>query len=111
MSQGHCASERNPTLPSATLEGEGTHPQQHQRSVRAGLEAIRQRRPLRKIDGTLPASYTRELYGNLPKNRAYLLTNYADNSWLSTYAKTFGFRSNDHCVSGTQETVTQSPMC
>ena len=29
---------------------------------------------LRKIDRNLPARYTRKLYGNLPRNRAYLLT-------------------------------------
>jgi hypothetical protein len=29
---------------------------------------------LRKIDGTLPETYTRKLYGSLPRNRAYLLT-------------------------------------
>jgi len=62
---------------------------------------------LRKIDCTLPASYTRKLYGNLPRNRAYLLTQLrTGHSWLSTYAKTFGFRDNDHCVCGAQETVT-----
>ncbi|KAJ9482792.1 hypothetical protein VN97_g10631 [Penicillium thymicola] len=29
---------------------------------------------LRKVDGALPARYTRKLYGNLPRNRAYLPT-------------------------------------
>ena len=62
---------------------------------------------LRKIDSTLPAPYTRKLYGNLPRGRAYLLTQLrTSHNWLSTYAKTFGFRDNDQCVCGAQETVT-----
>jgi ribonuclease HI len=62
---------------------------------------------LRKIDGTLPATYTRTLYGNLPRNRAYLLTQLrTGHNWLSTYAKKFGFRDDDYCVCGAQETVT-----
>ena len=62
---------------------------------------------LRKIDSTLPATYTRRLYGSLPRNRAYLLTQLrTGHSWLSTYAKTFGFRDDDRCVCGAQETVT-----
>jgi hypothetical protein len=62
---------------------------------------------LRKLDSTLPAAYTRKLYGNLPRGRAYLLTQLrTGHNWLSTYAKTFGFRDNDQCVCGAQETVT-----
>ncbi|KAI9036773.1 reverse transcriptase [Aspergillus affinis] len=53
---------------------------------------------LRKIDKTLPAKYTRRLYGTLPRNRAYLLTQLrTGHSWLSTYAKTFRFRDEDQC--------------
>jgi hypothetical protein len=37
----------------------------------------------------------------------YLLTQLrTGHNWLSTYAKTFGFRDNDQCVCGAQETVT-----
>jgi hypothetical protein len=62
---------------------------------------------LRKIDGALPATYTRRLYGSPPRNRAYLLTQLrTGHNWLSTYAKIFGFRDNDQCVCGAQETVT-----
>jgi hypothetical protein len=33
---------------------------------------------------------------NLPRGRAYLLTQLrTGHNWLSTYAKTFGFRDND----------------
>ncbi|KAF7118717.1 hypothetical protein CNMCM5793_008337 [Aspergillus hiratsukae] len=62
---------------------------------------------LRKVDGTLPATYTRRLYGSLPRNRAYLLTQLrTGHNWLSTYARTFGFREDDKCACGAQETVT-----
>lgn len=62
---------------------------------------------LRKIDSTLPATYTRRLYGNLPRNQVYLLTQLrTGHSWLSTYAKAFRFRDDDRCVCGAQETVT-----
>jgi ribonuclease HI len=61
---------------------------------------------LRRIDNTLPARYTRKLYGNLPRNRAYLLTQLrTGHNWLSTYAKKFGFRDDDQCECGTRETV------
>lgn len=62
---------------------------------------------LRKIDNTLPSAYTRKLYGNLARGRAYLLTQLrTGHNWLSTYAKLFGFRGDDRCECGAQETVT-----
>jgi ribonuclease HI len=62
---------------------------------------------LRRVDKTLPATYTRRLYGSLPRNQAYLLTQLrTGHNWLSTYAKAFGFRDDDQCVCGAQETVT-----
>ena len=62
---------------------------------------------LRKIDGNLPKIYTRRLYGALPRNRTYLLTQLrTGHNWLSTYAKAHRFRDDDHCVCGAQETVT-----
>jgi ribonuclease HI len=62
---------------------------------------------LRKVNSTLPATYTRRLYGSLPRNRAYLLTQLrTGHNWLSTYAKTFGFHNDDKCACGAQETVT-----
>jgi ribonuclease HI len=61
---------------------------------------------LRRIDNTLPAKYTRGLYGSLPRNRAYLLTQLrTGHCWLSTYAKTFRFRDNDLCICGERESV------
>jgi ribonuclease HI len=62
---------------------------------------------LRKVDNTLRARYTRWLYGNLPRNRAYLLTQLrTGHNWLSTYRKNVGYSDNDQCVCGAQETVT-----
>ncbi|KAJ5222194.1 reverse transcriptase [Penicillium citrinum] len=61
---------------------------------------------LQRIDDTLPARYTRKLYGNLPRNRAYLLTQlHTGHNWLSIYAKKFGFRDDDLCEYGAHETV------
>ncbi|KAJ9481485.1 hypothetical protein VN97_g11991 [Penicillium thymicola] len=62
---------------------------------------------LRRIDSSLPSNYTRKLYGSLPRNRAYLLTQLrSGHNWLSTYRKTVGFCDDDQCVCGAQETVT-----
>lgn len=62
---------------------------------------------LRKIDKTLPAKYTRRLYGPLPRNWAYLLTQMrTGHCWLSTYAKAFRFQDNDRCVCSDRETLT-----
>ncbi|KAI2811923.1 hypothetical protein CBS115989_10964 [Aspergillus niger] len=61
---------------------------------------------LRKIDNTLPAKYTRRLYGALPRNRAYLLTQIrSGHCWLSTYGKLFGFRDDDRCLCGGRESI------
>ncbi|OQE48141.1 hypothetical protein PENNAL_c0579G06940, partial [Penicillium nalgiovense] len=61
---------------------------------------------LRKIDDTLPARYTRKLYGNLPRNRAYLLTQLrTGHNWLSSYRKKIGYSDDDRCECGAQETV------
>lgn len=61
---------------------------------------------LRKIDGDLPARYTRKLYGNLPRNRAYLLTQLrTGHNWLSSYRKKIGYSDDDRCECGARETV------
>jgi ribonuclease HI len=61
---------------------------------------------LRRIDSTLPASYTRRPYGSLPRNRAYLLTQLrTGHNGLSTYAKDRRLRNDDQCECGAQETV------
>lgn len=62
---------------------------------------------LRVADSTLPAKYTRKLYGSLSRNRAYLLTQLrTGHCWLATYAKTFGFRDDNLCACGDRESVT-----
>jgi ribonuclease HI len=61
---------------------------------------------LQKIDSTLPAKYTRKLYGSLPRNRTYLLTQLrTGHNWLSTFAKKRNFRDDDQCACGARETV------
>lgn len=62
---------------------------------------------LRRIDNGLPATYTRRLYGELPRNWVYLLTQLRTGyNYLFPYAKTYRFRDDDHCACGAQETVT-----
>ncbi|KAJ5976480.1 reverse transcriptase [Penicillium waksmanii] len=61
---------------------------------------------LQKIDNTLPLRYTRKLYGNLPRNRAYLLTRLrTGHNWLSCYRKKIGYSDDDRCECGAQETA------
>lgn len=58
---------------------------------------------LRKIDSTLPAAYTKKLYGKLPRNRAYLLSQLrTGHNWLSTYRKTLGLCDDDRCMRHTR---------
>ena len=46
------------------------------------------------------------LYGPLPRNRAYLLTQLrTGHYWLATFAKAFRFQDNDRCVCGHRETL------
>ena len=50
--------------------------------------------------------HTRRLYGPLPRNRAYLLTQLrTGHSWLATHAKLHRFRDDDKCECGAPETV------
>ncbi|XP_024085694.1 uncharacterized protein LOC106673621 [Cimex lectularius] len=61
---------------------------------------------LRRIDSKLPAIRTRRLYGPLPRNRAYLLTQLrAGHCWLAPYGKLHGHREDDKCECGAKETV------
>ena len=61
---------------------------------------------LRRIDKNLPSIHTRRLYGPLPRNRAYLLTQLrTGHSWLATHAKLHRFRDDDKCECGAPETV------
>ncbi|KAJ5987715.1 hypothetical protein N7481_002925 [Penicillium waksmanii] len=59
---------------------------------------------LRTNDNTLPAKYTRRLYGPLTRNRAYLLRQLlTGHCWLSTFGKAFRFQGNDRCICGDRE--------
>ncbi|KAL3262604.1 hypothetical protein ABHI18_002606 [Aspergillus niger] len=61
---------------------------------------------LRHMDRALPACRTRRLYGSLPRNRAYLLTQHrTGHSWLVTNAKKYGIQDNEQCECGATETV------
>ena len=61
---------------------------------------------LRTIYNALPAKYTRQLYGPLPRNQAYLLAQLrTGHCWLSVYAKAFQFQLYDPCVCGDRETL------
>ncbi|KAJ5240521.1 uncharacterized protein N7469_002112 [Penicillium citrinum] len=60
---------------------------------------------LKKIDNSPPSIYTRKLIVRKPGQEPGILLRTGYN-WLSTYAKLFGFREDDQCVCGAQETVT-----
>lgn len=61
---------------------------------------------LRRLDVALPSVHSRRLYGSLPRNRAYLLTQLrTGHSWLASHAKIYRFREDDKCECGAKETV------
>jgi hypothetical protein len=61
---------------------------------------------LRRVDTNLPSIRTRRMYGSLPRNRAYLLTQLrTGHSWLATHGKLHRFREDDKCECGASETV------
>jgi ribonuclease HI len=61
---------------------------------------------LRRIDKDLPSIRTRRMYGSLPRNRAYLLTQLrTGHSWLATHGKLHKFREDNKCECGAIETV------
>jgi hypothetical protein len=68
---------------------------------------IYERGHLRWIDNTPPGKYTRRLYGSLPRNRAYMLTQLrAGRCWLHPCEDLPYLQDNDRCVYGNQVTVT-----
>lgn len=72
-----------------------------------GMEIVQQRAVTYGRSTALYQQPTRGGYRSLPRNRAYLLTQLrTGHNWLPTYAKSFGFRDDDHCVCGAQETFT-----
>lgn len=59
---------------------------------------------LRQTDELLPDKYTRRLYGSLPRDEAYLLTQFqTGHCWLSAYAKAFRFRDDDFVSAATEK--------
>lgn len=61
---------------------------------------------LRTIDNALPVKYTRRLYGPLPRNRTYLLSQLrTGHCWLATFANAVRFQDNDRCVCNDRETL------
>lgn len=98
---------QNITLPPSAHEEEGINPKRDYHLVEQERKSTTKGSHLRRIDSTLPSMHTRSLYGSLPRNRAFLLTQLrTGHNWLSTFAKAHGLRDNDHCVCGAQETVT-----
>ena len=60
----------------------------------------------RQIDIALPSIHTRRMYGSLPRNRAYLLTQLRTGyPWLATHGKLHRFREDEECECGAKETV------
>ncbi|KAF4228839.1 hypothetical protein CNMCM8980_000121 [Aspergillus fumigatiaffinis] len=119
---GHCGDPGNDEADRLAREAVGPrkmHPFQHLLSREKGF--IRKRilnewkeewtkstkgGHLHRIDKTLPSIRTRRLYGSLPRNRAYLLTQLrTGHSWLATYGKLRHYRDDDRCICGAQETV------
>lgn len=119
---GHCETPGNDTADQLAKEAATpgkTHPfspllSRERAHIRKGIHTQWEREwkesrkggHLRVIDNALPAKYTRGLYGSLPRNRAYLLTQLrTGHCWLSTYAKAFRFRDDDLCVCGERESL------
>eukprot|EP00136_Aspergillus_niger_P005212 XP_001395701.2 reverse transcriptase [Aspergillus niger CBS 513.88] len=119
---GHCGNPGNEAadrLAKATVGGEKRHPFRHllsreKRYIRRNISdewhqewrASRNGGHLRRIDRALPANRTRRLYGSLPRNRAYLLTQLrTGHSWLATHGKQRGLRDDEKCECGATETV------
>ena len=119
---GHCGDPGNETadrLAKETVGPNKKHPFQHLLSREKGFIRNRIQKQwenewktspkgghLRRIDKNLPSIHSRRLYGSLPRNRAYLLTQLrTGHSWLATHSKLQRFRDDDQCECGAAETV------
>ena len=119
---GHCSNPSNKAadqLAKKAVSPNKKHPFQHLLSREKGFIRHRIQKQwenewrtspkgghLRRIDKNLPSIHTRRLYGPLPRNRAYLLTQLrTGHSWLATHTKLHHFRDDDKCKCGAPETV------
>ncbi|KAF7164513.1 hypothetical protein CNMCM6106_001031 [Aspergillus hiratsukae] len=119
---GHCDDPGNDTADRLAKEAVGPdkgHPFQHLLSREKGFicrkiqkeweqewKTSKKGGHLRRIDTALPSIHTRRMYGSLPRNRAYLLTQLrTGHSWLATHGKRHRFREDDKCECGAKETV------
>jgi hypothetical protein len=120
---GHCGDPGNEAADRLAKEAVGPdkeHPFQHllsgekgfirnriQNEWEQGWRTSRKGGHLRQIDQNLPSIHTRRLYGSLPRNRAYLLTQLrTGHSWLAIQGKMHKLREDDKCECGAVETVT-----
>ncbi|KAI3051528.1 hypothetical protein CBS147353_11591 [Aspergillus niger] len=109
---GHCGNPGNEAadrLAKATVGVKKRHPFRHllsreKRYIRKNISdewhqewrASRNGGHLRCIDRALPANRTRRLYGSLPRNQAYLLTQLrTGHSWLATHGKQRRLRDDE----------------
>ena len=119
---GHCDNPGNDTadqLAKETIGPNGAHPFHRplSRGKRMIQDQIRKQWEqewksskkgghLRQIDTALPSVHTRWMYGSLPWNRAYLLTQLrTGHSWLAAHGKLHQFREDEECKCGAKETV------
>lgn len=119
---GHCGDPGNEAadrLAKEAVSPDKEHPFQHllsrekgfirnriQKKWEQGWKTSEKGRHLRRIDPNLPSIRTRRLYGWLPRNRAYLLTQLrTGHSWLATHGKLHKLREDDKCECGAVETV------
>ena len=119
---GHCSDPGNKVADQLAKEAVGPekeHPFQHLLSQEKGFihnkiqeeweqewKTSKNGSHLHWIDKDLPSIHTQRMYGSLPQNQAYLLTQLrTGHSWLATYGKLHHFREDDKCECGAPETV------
>jgi hypothetical protein len=109
---GHCGDPGNEAadkIAKETVGPDNKHPFQHLLSREKGIICITMKKEwesewklskkgdhLRRIVKDIPSIHTRRMYGSLPRNRAYLLTQLrTGHSWLATHGILHKFREDD----------------